>query len=179
MKIYHLLLLLEISFLISCNAKQNEIKNEFSTRQDTTYLINSTEIDYINRTFYSNVSKEGPIQILTLQQRLNKGYYTISAYDGYEWGWAKFNSDAELLSFFKDLITVYNSPSKNLVYTFGKSIFDSREENDIGEITSTGISIRRQDLGDREIVFPKMTLAEARIMQTCYNSYVLELKKKK
>ncbi len=123
-----LLLLLIITFLfVSCeeNYRYEVRKERFSTKADTIYKDNSTEISAINRTFYhwetmysdmtitqNTFDKKYTIKIVDYDKPKTKDNY----YEGLSLGMITFKNDKKFEWFINTIDTILANPDKKLKY---------------------------------------------------------------
>lgn len=158
--------------IASCQGgkESSSSSQRFSTKLDTSYKTNSTEIESITRTIYKNGSLTDD-KMMTLNSKLGvenslafvfKDDNTISA--------VTFEDEKSLKKFIEDARTVLNNPDKDLNYTFG-----ALNNGAIQKGTDKGtISLRVETIGLDKVTYNYINSAEIDSIESCYNRYKSE-----
>lgn len=166
-------LIICFSFLIdSCVSSAKKSSNNssrFSKDLDTSYKVNSTEIESITRTFYNYEDGDNKLR---LTQNINDTSIALSIFNGTEFSSAIFMNDKELKKFFADLKTVANNPTKPLTYTIG-----TLQEGSVS-ISGDEISLWLPPvISTRKSVGMNIKKSEIDSLESCYSKYSKENKK--
>ena len=150
--------------IISCGNKSANSQERFSRKLDTSYKVNSTEVESITRTFY----KKGDVldDHIYLQQTVGKKDYVMNIYE------KKANkvqvvliSEEKMPKLFEDMNTVISNSEKNLNFTFGQL-----DDGIISALGKDEISIFTNGVSHF------LNKAEIDSMKSCYLKYKTEIK---
>ncbi len=115
-----LLLVIAVLFsvlnLFSCKENDKTMDNGFSEESDTTYVVNSTKVESIRRTFYFEGDRKD--KFISLDQTLGSEDYGLCFYDGKNISCTVLD-DKELDFFFKSCQIIFKNKNKNLNYEIG------------------------------------------------------------
>jgi len=172
MKKYFQFAVIGTILMISCQSKNNTNSNSqrFSTKLDTSYKENSTEIDNINRTIYQfgTYSSDEMIYLYTKVPEAKE--FGLCFKDKDNFNIALFENSNLFMKFLKDARTVLSNPNKNLTFTFG-----SLNE---GKITQ-GIDVGSVSLflyQNSKSTLNYIKSSEIDSMESCYNRFLKEKK---
>lgn len=171
-KISHLAIFATI-FMISCqnSNKTNSTSQRFSTKLDTSYKDNSTDIERITRTIYQYGSYETGKMIALQSNNTNKNGLSMLFLDEKIIAVAIFEKPELFKKFIKDARTVFSNPNKSLRFNFG-ALIEGTITSGIGEGTINLYCVSP---------FSKTTsidiaIAEVDSMESCYNRFLSEKK---
>ncbi len=130
-KIFKMLIFLTTVIFFSC---KNEIKNNnkpvkktyYSLKLDTTYKINSMEVDYVQRNFF-HIGSERSDKEMIVSNKVGTNNFKIlvveNVYDSLikarvtkSFGIATFKNNQQFEKFLEDINVIIDNPNKNLNY---------------------------------------------------------------
>ena len=172
MKKYFQFAVIGTILMISCQSKNNTNSDSqrFSTKLDTSYKENSTEIDDIKRTIYQFGTYTSDEMIeLNISVKKDKNL-CLCFKDKDNLNVSLFENSDLFIKFIKDARTVLNNRNKNLTYTFG-ALNDGQITNGIeeGEVT---FSVNR----DSKTTYNHIKSSEIDSLESCYNRFLKEKK---
>jgi hypothetical protein len=169
-RISHLAIFATI-FMISCQNTNKTSSQRFSTKLDTIYKDNSTDIGSIKRTIYQYGSYETGKMIALQSNNFNKNDLSIFFLDEKIIAVAIFEKPDLFKKFIKDARTVYSNPNKSLRFNFG-ALNEGTITSGIGEGT---INLCSESTLSKT-TYIDIAIAEVDSMESCYNRFLSEKK---
>jgi hypothetical protein len=172
MKKYFQFVAIGTIMMISCQSKNNTNSNSqrFSTKLDTSYKENSTEIDNIRRTLFQfgTYSSDEMIYLCTKVPEAKEFVMGFKNKDNLNI--ALFENADLFEKFLKDVRTVLSNPNKNLTFTFG-ILNDGKitQGTDVGSVSLFLYQNSKSTLN-------YMKSSEIDSLESCYKRFLKEKK---